>query len=197
MGRRSRPRRSQRRDAGAEALARRTAAAGRWSRAALVGSAIAWGVGVLTSALAVAASAENTLVWSVGWAGRTSQYSAVAVDVEREDAVAVAAALLAVPVLLAAVGLARTRVRVRHAEQHAGRLLSSWSPAAAVVAVALLPNVVGCLWVSGTRPGSDMLLVPQAWPLFAVVLGPMVWALLVGFVPGYRGGPEGDVLRSS
>lgn len=171
-------------------LLERSATARAWAVRALVGCVLAWGLGVGACAVVVARSSAHAFVWTVGLAGRTGYSPAFVVDLEREHVVLVATVLLLVPVVLAALGLEDTRDRVRHAVQHDERLRSRWSPVPVAAAVALLPNLLGCLWVSGNRPGPDLMVVPQAWPLLVAVLGPVAWVVVTYLLP-WRGTAPG------
>lgn len=175
MGQRSRPRRSARRAAATAQGAARAAADRRWARRVLVGCTIAWVVGVVASSAAVAVTGADVFVW--GFAGGKVATTPATVTAGPGGALALAATLLAVPLVLAAVGVVVVRDR-SSSDGRAPVVLygTASSNIAAVAAVALVPNVVGCLWVSGARPGSDLLVAPMAWPIFAAVVTPAAWA---------------------
>lgn len=174
MGRRSRPRRGERRAAANAHDAARAAADRRRARRTLVGCAIAWVVGVAASAAAVVATGADELLW--GLASRRTGQDPATFAVGPVGALVLAALLLAVPVLLAVAGDVAARERPADAARPSTARRTALTGAAAVAAVALVPNVAGCLWVSGARPGSSLLVVPMVWPWVAIVFGPVLWA---------------------
>jgi hypothetical protein len=175
MGKRSRPRRYERRAATAELQARRGSGATRWASRALVTSIVAWLAALALSAIVVSATDVSSFVWGIVWPSRRHGNVPLEVEVTRGAVVPLTTFLLACPIALALVGLIQTRERSREAREDRPHPLYIWSRAG-VAALALVPNVLGCLWVSATSPGSDLVVLPEAWP--AVCRFP--WAGLVG-----------------
>lgn len=176
MGKRSRPRLHDRRTAAAALHAERYARGRRWAHIALIGSVSAWLITVVAAGVILSAVDTETFRWGIAWPSRRGG-APLELDVARGHVLVLAASLLVIPVCLAAVGLVQTRELTRLARQDHPRHVSFWSQAGALAAAALAPNAIGCLWVSATRPSSDLLFLPEAWPAITLLLGPLLLLL--------------------
>jgi hypothetical protein len=156
----------------------RAVAAVRWADRALVGSAVASVVTVAASAALVARADAPTYLWGLLGPTRTGS-PPLEFHVAGADVMVLVVALMVIPPVLAAVGRTRTRDVAGDVRQHRPAPLSVWSQAGAVSAAALLPNVLGCLWLSAIRPlSSDLFFFPEVWPYVAVVFLPLAWEMV-------------------
>ena len=54
-------------------------------------------------------------------------------------------------------------------------------------AVALVPSVLGSIWVSATYPASsDLRLIPQVWPIAAVLIAVVIWDAALSLIGDLR-----------